>query len=150
VAAEVTREEFAALELTPTYVFRIERSLADAEAAFSFFVDLRTQLSTRVTEGPEGTYEVFDEPAADVIYAGLVEALGITPGAHPEAEPGTAPPEGAIETTLVVMHHTPDGIEESELTFLDAGEEGVWRDGEPTSDRALYQALPLLLAFEDR
>ena len=48
------------------------------------------------------------------------------------------------------MRHTDDGIEERELTFLDAGEEGVWLDGEPTSDYALYQALPLMLAFEDR
>ena len=53
-------------------------------------------------------------------------------------------------TTLVVMRRTEDGIEESELSWLDAGEEGVWIDGGPTTDLALYQAIPLLLAFEDR
>ncbi|MDA0173243.1 hypothetical protein OJ998_29340 [Solirubrobacter taibaiensis] len=138
--------------LTPTYVFRIERAAADVEVAFSFYVDLATQQSTRVTEGPDGGYELLEEPVADVIYSGLIEALGIWPGTHPELEPGAAAPDpdGAIETTLVVMHHTEDGVEERELAFLDAGEEGVWLDGEPTTDYALYQALPLMLAFEDR
>lgn len=134
-------------ELTPTYVFRIERAAADVEVAFSFYVDLTTMISTRVTADGDG-YELFEQPVADVIYAGLIEALGIWPGTHPELEPGTPPPDpdGAIETTLVVMRDD----EERELTFLDAGEEGVWLDGEPTSDYALYQALPLMLAFEDR
>ena len=138
--------------LTPTYVFRIERAAADVEVAFSFYVDLTTQLSVRVTEGPDGTHDLFEQPVADVIYSGLIEALGIWPGTHPELEPGADPPDpdGVIETTLVVMRHTEEGIEERELTFLDAGEEGVWLDGEPTSDYALYQALPLMLAFEDR
>ena len=37
------------------------------------------------------------------------------------------------------MRHTDDGIEERELTST-----------APTSDFALYQALPLMLSFEDR
>ena len=90
-------------------MFRIERATADVEVAFSFYVDLRTMQSVRVTEGPDGTYELLEQPVADVIYAGLIEALGIWPDTHPELEPGTPrrpTPTAAIETTLVVMRHT--------------------------------------------
>jgi hypothetical protein len=77
--------------LTPTYVFRIERAAVDVEVAFSFYVDLTTQLSVRVTEGSDGTYDLYEQPVADVIYSGLIEALGIWPGTHPELEPGARP-----------------------------------------------------------
>ncbi|MBE2318819.1 hypothetical protein DVA67_022780 [Solirubrobacter sp. CPCC 204708] len=152
----VTREEFAALALEPTYVFRIERSAMDVVAAMSFYVDLPRQSALRVVAEADDTYTLLEQPVADVIYSGLIEALGIWPDTHPELDADATPPdlEAAVETTLVVLRHTDEGIEEHELTWYDADEEGVWLPGEddlqPTSDYALYQALPLMLAFEHR
>ena len=82
----------------------------------------RTVLRVRARIGTDRAHDLTAEIAS-----------GVTLGAFADA------PEAAFETTLVVMRHTDDGIEERELTST-----------APTSDFALYQALPLMLTFEDR
>ncbi len=148
-------EWFAPLR-EPSYVFRIERSALDVVATLSYYVHLPSLRSLRVAAEADGTLTLTEHDVPDVIYAGLIDALGIWPDTHPEIVPGAQPPdvEAAVETTLVVLRREGDGIVESELAWIDADENGVWRvteDGlEPSTDHALYQSIPLLLALEDR
>ncbi len=141
----------------PTYVFRIERSVLDLEAAQSFYVHLPTLRCVQVVADGEDAYALTHLDVADVIYAGLIEAAGIWPDTHPGPDPDAPPPEDAEEAltvTLVVLHAEDDGFTEHELSWLDLDDDGLWliEDGklEPTSDYALYQRIPPLLHVLDR
>jgi hypothetical protein len=141
----------------PTYVFRIERSVLDLEAAQSFYVHLPTLRCVQVVADGEEAYALTHLDVADVIYAGLLEAAGIWPDTHPELDPDAPPPEDAEEAltvTLVVLHAEDDGFTEHELSWLDLDDDGLWliEDGKltPTSDYALYQRIPPLLHVLDR
>jgi hypothetical protein len=141
----------------PTYVFRIERSVLDLEAAQSFYVHLPTLRCVQVVADGEEAYALTHLDVADVIYAGLLEAAGIWPDTHPGPDPDAPPPEDAEEAltvTLVVLHAEDDGFTEHELSWLDLDDDGLWliEDGKltPTSDYALYQRIPPLLHVLDR
>jgi hypothetical protein len=142
----------------PTYVFRIERSLAGLEAAQSFYVDLAALRAVFVVADGEDAYTITPLAVADVIYCGILEAAGLWPGTHPEPAPDAPAPafdeESSLVTTLVVLHDQGDGFTERELSWVDLDEDGVWLiDGDTltaSSDQRLYQEIPPLLHVLDR
>jgi hypothetical protein len=142
----------------PTYVFRIERSVAGLEAAQSFYVSLDTLRAVHVAADGEDAYALTQLPVADVIYSGIIEAAGIWPGTHPPIELGTPAPEfdedSSLVTTLVVLHDQGDGFTEHELSWVDLDEEGVWRIEDdallPAGDSELGNRIPPLLHVLDR
>jgi hypothetical protein len=133
----------------PTYVFRIERSLAGVEAAQSFYVNLDSLHAIHVLADGDDAFTLTHMPVADVIYSGIIEAAGIWPETHPEAEgePPQFDEESSLVTTLVVLHDDGEGITEHELSWVE--DEGVWlvEDGTltPSSDHDLCQQIPPLL-----
>jgi hypothetical protein len=139
----------------PTYVFRLERSAVGLDAAQSFYVHLPSLRCLHVTAEGDDAYALEQRDVADVIYAGLLEAAGIWPDAHPELPEDATPPEpdDTVTTTLVVLHAADEGFTEHELSWID--DEGVWLVGEdgalsPESDLSLYQRIPLMLHVLDR
>jgi hypothetical protein len=142
----------------PTYVFRIERSVAGIEAAQSFYVNLDTLHAVHVVADGDDAFEITQLPVADVIYSGIIEAAGIWPETHPELEPDAPAPEfdedSSLVTTLVVLHDEGDGFTEHELSWVDLDEDGVWQIvGDtltPSGDYGLYQQIPPLLHVLDR
>jgi len=142
----------------PTYVFRIERSVGDIEAAQSFYVNLDTQRAVHVVADGDDTYRITQLPVADVIYTGIIEAAGIWPDTHPPLEADAPAPsfdaDEALVTTLVVLHDQGDGFTEQELSWVDLDEEGVWQiEGDTltrSGDYELYQQIPPLLHVLDR